>query len=114
MLGVRLLIACGVVIGLAACERERPAPEMTPLVGVGGNVYCVSDADELALKSKANTDPMATWILIHHYNNCKPDKNRSAQLLKMQMDRGDKVMMESLEAFNARIEAGRKKTGKAK
>ena len=109
-----LLIASVCVFALASCERERPAPEMTPLVGVGGNVYCVTDADELALKSKANTDPMATWILIHHYNHCEPDKNRSAQLLKMQIDRGDEAMMESLAAFNRRVDLGRKEIGKSK
>src|SRR5687768_7529765 len=101
------------VLALVACRREAPKSDLTPLIGVGGNVYCVADAEELSLKGKANTDPMATWILIHHYNHCEPDKNRSAQLLRMQMNRGDAVMMESLADFNRRVDLGRKQLAKS-
>lgn len=113
----RPVLICAVAIiaaSFAACERPAAKSDLTPLVGVAGNVYCVGDADELALKSKANTDPMATWILIHHYNHCEPDKNRSAQLLQMQINRGDEAMMQSLADFNARIDMGRKANAKTK
>ena len=95
-----------IAVSLAACGKEA-APKLTPLTGVGGNVYCVSDADERKLVGEAAGDPMASWILIHHYQRCEVDTNRAATLLKMQIDRDEKVMMDTLAEFNARIELGR-------
>lgn len=98
-----------IALSLVACGKED-ARTLTPLTGVGGNVYCVSDADERKLVGQAAGDPMASWILIHHYQRCEVDTNRAATLLKMQIDRDQKVMMDTLADFNARIELGRQAT----
>lgn len=110
---VRRFSALMFVAALAGCGGEEEA-KLTPLVGVGGNIYCVSDADEGKLASTAAADPMASWILIHHYQRCEVDTNKAATLLTLQMKRGDKVMMDSLEEFNARIELGRKQGAEAR
>jgi hypothetical protein len=98
-------IVLGLAAAIAGCGREEKS-ELEPLVGVGGNAYCVSDADEARLASQAVSDPMATWILIHHYQRCEVDTNKAATLLSMQMKRGDKVMMDTLAQFNERIALG--------
>ncbi len=92
----------------AGCGKDEGKAEVSPLVGVGGNPYCVTDQDEYRLEREAASDMMAAWILIHHYQMCELDQNRSATLLRLQLSKDQNEAMKALAEFNARIEAGRK------
>jgi hypothetical protein len=102
---IALLSAVALVAG---CESEKPKSDLTPLVGVGGNPYCVSDFDEQKLSGEARYNLMSAWILIHHYQYCELNRDKAGTLMQLQISKDEEEVLAALAEFNARIEAGRR------